>query len=55
MQMNLCRIIAGVILLTAFLDCAAHAQSDQLKRTEGEVWFEPAKVQVGCSFCEVKT
>ena len=40
--------ITGLILLTAFLTCAAHAQAvaDQPQRREGEIWFEPAKLQV---------
>jgi pimeloyl-ACP methyl ester carboxylesterase len=47
MKMRFYKII-GLILLTAFLNCAALAQAvaDQPKRREGEIWFEPAKLQV---------
>jgi len=36
-------------MLTALLDCAVHAQggTDQPKRREGEIWFEPTKAEVG--------
>ena len=49
MKMSLCKIFSGLIVLTALLDCAAHAQAvaDQPKRREGEIWFEPAKAEVG--------
>ena len=44
---SVARVIAGLILLTAF--CAAQAQTvtDQPKRREGEIWFEPAKLEAG--------
>lgn len=47
--MNLSKIFSALILLIALLDCAAHAQAvaEQPTRREGEIWFEPAKVQVG--------
>ena len=47
--MSSCRILCALVLLTALLDCAAHAQTatDQPKRREGEVWFEPIKSEVG--------
>ncbi len=46
--MNLYRIIGGLILLTVVLDGAAHAQTiDEPKRREGEIWFEPTKMEVG--------
>lgn len=45
--MSLRKILGGLILLTAFLDCAAQAQADQPKRREGEIWFEPARMEVG--------
>lgn len=40
--MSLRKIIGGLLLLTAFLDCAAQAQAvaDEPKRREGEIWFE---------------
>jgi len=49
MKMSLRRIFSGLIVLTALLDCAVHAQAvaDQPKRREGEIWFEPAKAEVG--------
>ena len=46
--MSLHKILGGLILLTVVLDCAAHAQGvDEPKRREGEIWFEPAKMEVG--------
>ncbi len=47
--MNLGRLFRALILLIALLDCAVLAQAvaDQPTRREGEIWFEPAKVQVG--------
>ena len=49
MKMSLCKFVTALIVLIAFLDCATQAQavSDQPKRREGEIWFEPTKVQVG--------
>ena len=49
MKPSLSKIIAGLILLTASLDSTAHAQAanDQTKRREGEIWFEPTKLEVG--------
>lgn len=49
MKMRLCKIITGLIVVTTLLDCAAQAQAvaDQPKRREGEIWFEPTKVQAG--------
>ena len=49
MKMSSCRILCALVLLTAVLDCAAHAQTatDQPKRREGEIWFEPIKSEVG--------
>jgi pimeloyl-ACP methyl ester carboxylesterase len=48
-KMKFSRIIQILVLLTAVLDCAAQAQgsADQPKRREGELWFEPAKAEVG--------
>ncbi len=43
--MNLSKFFRALILLIALLDCAAYAQEPA--RREGEIWFEPAKVQVG--------
>lgn len=46
--MTLHKILGALILLTIFLDGAAHAQAvDEPKRREGEIWFEPAKMEVG--------
>ena len=47
--MNLRKIVAGLILLTAILGCTAHAQTAAVepKRREGEIWFEPTKMEVG--------
>ena len=47
--MSSCRILCALVLLTALLDCAARAQTatDQPKRREGEIWFEPIKSEVG--------
>ncbi len=47
--MKLRKIIGGLILLTAVLDCTARAQAvaDPQKRREGEIWFEPTKAEVG--------
>ena len=47
--MSTCRILCALVLLTALLDCAAHAQTttDQPKRREGEIWFESIKSEVG--------
>jgi pimeloyl-ACP methyl ester carboxylesterase len=36
------QILLGLILFTAFLDCAAQTQ-----RREGEIWFEPTKLEAG--------
>ena len=49
MKMSSCRILCALVLLTAVLECAAHAQTptDQPKRREGEIWFEPIKSEVG--------
>ena len=49
MKMSLCKILCGLILFTALLDCATQAQTttDQPQRREGEVWFEPIKSEVG--------
>ncbi len=35
-------ILLGLIIFTAFLDCAAQTQ-----RREGELWFEPTKLEAG--------
>lgn len=46
--MTLHKILGALILLTIFLNGAAHAQAvDEPKRREGEIWFEPAKMEVG--------
>ena len=47
--MSLRKIIGGLILLTALLDCEVQAQAvaDQPKRREGEIWFESIKAEVG--------
>ena len=47
--MSLRKIIGLLILLTAILDCTAQAQAvkDESKRREAEIWFEPAKMEVG--------
>ncbi len=46
--MSLQRILGGLILLAVVLDGAAHAQAvDEPKRREGEIWFEPTKMEVG--------
>ena len=47
--MGTCRILCALVLLAALFDCAAHAQTatDQPKRREGEIWFEPIKSEVG--------
>ena len=47
--MSLRKIIGGLILLTAILNCSAQAQAvaDEPKRREGEIWFEPTKMEVG--------
>ena len=47
--MSLRKIIGGLILLTALLDCSAQAQAvaDGPKHREGEIWFEPTKMEVG--------
>ncbi|HKR21624.1 MAG TPA: alpha/beta hydrolase, partial [Pyrinomonadaceae bacterium] len=45
MKTSLLKIIAGLILLTAFFNSAA-AQNEPARR-EGELWFEPAKLEVG--------
>ena len=49
MRMSLFKFLCSVIVLTALLDCAAHAQTatDQPQRREGEIWFEPIKAEVG--------
>lgn len=47
--MSLHKILGGLILLTVVLNCAAQAQAvaDEPKRREGEIWFEPTKMEVG--------
>jgi pimeloyl-ACP methyl ester carboxylesterase len=49
MKMSLRKIIQCLIVLTAVLDYPAQAQTpaDQPKRSEGEIWFEPTKAEVG--------
>ncbi len=49
MKMNLIRILVGLILLAALFDYSAQAQAVAIepKRREGEIWFEPAKMEVG--------
>ena len=45
--MRLHKILVGLILLTVPLNCAAQAVADEPKRREGEIWFEPTKMEVG--------
>ena len=47
--MSLRKIVGGLILLTAIFDCTTQAQAvkDETKRREGEIWFEPTKMEVG--------
>ena len=47
--MSLRKVLGGLILLIAFLNGAAQAQAvaDEPKRREGEIWFEPTKVDAG--------
>jgi pimeloyl-ACP methyl ester carboxylesterase len=49
MKMSLGRIARALVVLTALLDCAAQGQAvaEQPKRPEGEIWFEPTKLEVG--------
>src|SRR5688500_417789 len=49
MKMKLSKILGGLLLLTAFFNCPAQAQAvaDEPKRHEGEIWFEPTKMEVG--------
>ena len=49
MKMKLSKILGGLLLLTAFFNCPAQAQAvaDEPKRHEGEIWFEPSKMEVG--------
>ena len=49
MKMSVRTILGGLILLAAFLDCPAQTPTaaDAPKRREGEIWFEPAKMEVG--------
>lgn len=47
MKMYLIRILVGLILLAVFFDYSAQAQAvaSEPKRHEGEIWFEPAKME----------
>jgi len=45
MKTSLLKIAAGLILLTAFFN-SAEAQNEPARR-EGEIWFEPTKLNVG--------
>ncbi|HEU4715060.1 MAG TPA: alpha/beta fold hydrolase [Pyrinomonadaceae bacterium] len=45
MRTSLLRIVAGLILLTVFFN-SAEAQNAPARR-EGEIWFEPTKLEVG--------
>lgn len=46
--MSLRRILGGLILLIAFLSGVnAQAVADEPKRREGEIWFEPTKLEAG--------
>src|SRR5688500_9573627 len=49
MKMKLSKILGGLLLLTAFFNCPAQAQAvaAEPKRHEGEIWFEPTKMEVG--------
>ena len=49
MRISLLRILGGLILLAGFFDCSAQAQAvaNEPKRREGEIWFEPTKMEVG--------
>lgn len=50
MKLSLRTILGGLILLTAFLEFPTQAQApnaDEPKRREGEVWFEPTKIEAG--------
>src|SRR5687768_1042457 len=49
MKMKLSKILGGLLLLTAFFNCPAQAQAvaDEPKRHEGEIWFDPTKMEVG--------
>lgn len=49
MKMSSRTILGGLILLTAFLHLPVQAQTpaNEPKRREGEVWFEPTKLQAG--------
>ncbi len=49
MKSSLSKIVVGLILLIAFFDSTAQAQAvaDEPKRREGEIWFEPTKLEVG--------
>ncbi len=46
MKKSLRAILGGLILLTAFL-LPTQAQTAELKRREGEIWFEPTKIDAG--------
>lgn len=46
--MSLRKILGGLILLIAFLSGVnAQAVADEPKRREGEIWFEPTKLEAG--------
>ena len=49
MKMNSLKTTAALLLLTALLACSTQAQTAPapLKRSEGEIWFEPIKAEVG--------
>ncbi|HWN08730.1 MAG TPA: alpha/beta fold hydrolase [Pyrinomonadaceae bacterium] len=49
MEINSVKTIGAVLLLTALLASATQAQAvtDEPKRREGEIWFEPIKAEVG--------
>jgi|SRR5688572_1461440 len=49
MKLSVITIIGSLLLVSALLDCAVQAQApaDQPTRREGEVWFEPTKLEVG--------
>ena len=47
--MSLRKILGSLLLLLAFLNVVAQAQAvaDEPKRREGEIWFEPTKLEAG--------
>lgn len=50
MEMSLRKITVGLILITAFLTYAAaqtQTVANEPQRREGEVWFEPTKIEAG--------